>query len=44
VQAAHLFLAGDIARTERRLAVAVRLLDESYDLPLVRNDVYEKRC
>jgi serine/threonine protein kinase/Tfp pilus assembly protein PilF len=32
VQAAHLFLAGDIARTERRLAVAVRLLDESYAL------------
>lgn len=29
VQAAHLFLAGDIARHERRYADAVRLLDES---------------
>jgi eukaryotic-like serine/threonine-protein kinase len=30
VQAAHLFLAGDIARHERRYADADRLLDESY--------------
>jgi tetratricopeptide (TPR) repeat protein/predicted Ser/Thr protein kinase len=30
VQAAHLFLAGDIARYERRFADADRLLDESY--------------
>ena len=32
VQAAHLFLAGDIARHERRYADAVRLLDQSYSL------------
>jgi hypothetical protein len=30
VQAAHLFLAGEIARHERRFAEAERLLDESY--------------
>ena len=30
VQAAHLFLAGEIARHERHFAEAVRLLDESY--------------